>query len=167
MSLQVSFWVSFWRTFRAWWVEPEFRLVQTLYYCQKLAQRGGLARLWSRLLWRKFIIEAGCMIAPEARIGPCLKLPHAIGIVVSEDAEIGADVTLYQNVTVGRRVASEAGAPRIEDGVILYAGAVVIGPVVIGRGAVIGANAVVLTDVPEGAVYGGIPAREIGRSNWA
>jgi len=80
--------------------------------------------------------------------------------VIHKEVVIGSNVTICQNVTVGGR--GKAGAPVIEDNVFIGAGACVLGPVRIGNGARIGANAVVLADIPAGAVAVGIPARIVG-----
>jgi serine O-acetyltransferase len=81
-----------------------------------------------------------------------------LGIVIHARAIIGNDVKISQNVTIGGR-SGLADVPVIEDGVQIGAGACVLGPIRIGSGAVVGANAVVLHDVPSGAVVVGIPAR--------
>ena len=143
---------------RRWLFEPEYQVVSALYACKRLDSRGNWARPLSRWLWRRYVIGNGCFISPLASIGTGLHLPHPIGIVVSEDACIGNNVTLYQNVTLGRVTADRGGAPMIEDGATIYAGAVILGTVRIGAGAVIGANSVVRIDVPGGAVAAGAPA---------
>lgn len=84
----------------------------------------------------------------ELSCGPGLRLFHPYGLVIHRDARLGRDVSIYHQVTIGRR--DHSGEPEIGDGVTLGAGATVLGPVVIGRGAKIGAGATVLDDVPEG-----------------
>jgi serine O-acetyltransferase len=101
-------------------------------------------------------------IHPGARIGRNFFIDHGF-TVIGETAEIGDDVTIYQNVTLGG-TNPDAGVggkrhPTIGDGVIVGAGAQVLGPITVGRRARVGANAVVTKDVPEGAVMVGIPAR--------
>jgi serine O-acetyltransferase len=105
----------------------------------------------------------GIEIHPAAVIGRRLLIDHGMGVVIGETAVIGDDVTLYQQVTLGG-VSLEPGKrhPTVEDGVVIGAGAAVLGPFTVGKGARVGANAVVLKDVPAGASVVGIPARPIG-----
>jgi len=106
----------------------------------------------------------GVEIHPGATIGHRLFIDHATGVVVGETAEIGDDVTLYQGVTLGGTSLHKGKRhPTLEDGVIVGAGAQVLGPITVGTGARIGANAVVLTEVPAGVTMVGIPARIAGR----
>ena len=100
----------------------------------------------------------GISIPPEATIGPGLLIHHAGGIVIHGKATIGRDATLHHGVTVGNRV-SGAGAPRIGDRVMLGVGCVVIGAIELGHDVEVGANAVALQSLPDGAVAVGIPAR--------
>ncbi len=104
-------------------------------------------------------------IHPAATIGPGLFIDHAIGVVIGETTEIGADVTLYQGVTLGG-TALEAGKrhPTIGDRVTVGAGAKILGPVTVGSGSRIGANAVVVRDVPPDSVVVGVPGQVIARS---
>lgn len=92
-------------------------------------------------------------------VGKGTKLGYGgIGVVIHARAVLGDNVVISQNVTIGGRSGHET-VPVIHDDVFIGAGAVIIGPVVIGKGAQVGANAVVLKDVPENAVVGGIPAK--------
>jgi serine O-acetyltransferase len=89
-------------------------------------------------------------------------IDHGMGIVVGETSEIGDDCTLYHGVTLGGTSWNKGKRhPTLESGVIIGAGAKVLGPIVVGRGAKIGSNAVVVRDVPPGATAVGIPARFI------
>src|SRR5487761_1807772 len=102
-------------------------------------------------------------IHPAARIGQRLFIDHGAGVVIGETAEIGDDVTLYQGVTLGGTSLSRGKRhPTLEDGVIVGAGAKILGGFTIGAGARVGANAVVLQEVPAGATVAGVPARPIG-----
>ncbi len=107
-------------------------------------------------------ILSGIEIHPGATIGRRLFIDHGTGVVIGETAEVGNDVTLYQGVTLGG-TSLEVGKrhPTLEDGVIVGSGAQVLGPHVIGAGARIGANAVVLEDVAPGVTMVGIPAKVV------
>ncbi|WP_369825727.1 serine O-acetyltransferase [Caulobacter sp. BP25] len=99
-----------------------------------------------------------CEVALGTQLGPAAYIPHPYGIVVG-DATIGRNVTILQNVTIGTASRSRRDTPIIGDDVFIGAGAVIIGAVKIGPGASIGANAVVVKDVPAGASAIGVPAR--------
>lgn len=126
------------------------------------------ARRWhlaGRLLSHMGRCATGIEIHPGARIGKRLFIDHGMGVVIGETAEIGDDCTLYQDVTLGG-TSLERGQkrhPTLGNDVIISAGAQVLGPFRVGDGARIGAQAVVLKEVPDGATMVGIPARPVGR----
>lgn len=103
-------------------------------------------------------------IHPGATIGPGFFIDHGCGVVIGETAELGADVTLYHGVTLGG-VSWNPGKrhPTLGDRVMVGAGAKILGPIAIGADARVGANAVVVCDVPEGATIVGQPARIVWR----
>ena len=115
----------------------------------------------------------GVDIHPAAKIGRRLVIDHAIGVVIGETAEIEDDVTLYHNVTLGGiapAVESETQKdvkrhPTLLSGSIIGSGAQVLGPVIVGRNARVGANAVVVKDVPENCTVVGIPAQPVATSS--
>nr|WP_298381541.1 serine O-acetyltransferase [Ferrimicrobium sp.] len=121
-------------------------------------------RLLARLISTITRTLTGVEIHPGAQIGPGLFIDHATGVVIGETAEIGADVTLYHGVTLGGR-SLERGKrhPTLGDRVIVGAGAKILGPVVIGEGSSVGANAVVLESMPSYSIIVGVPAKVVRR----
>ncbi len=107
----------------------------------------------------------GIEIHPGADIQGNLFIDHGMGVVIGETAEIGNNVTLYHQVTLGG-VSLEKGKrhPTIEDNVVIGAGAKVLGAIVVGEGSRIGANAVVVKDVPPNSVVVGVPGQVVMRS---
>ncbi len=102
----------------------------------------------------------GIEIHPGAKIGRGLVIDHGMATVIGETAEIGEEVTLYHNVTLGGvSLKKEKRHPTIEDHVVVGAGAQILGPIVIGAGSRIGANAVVVKEVPPDSVVIGVPGR--------
>ena len=98
-------------------------------------------------------------IHPSASIGTSVFLDHATGIIIGAFAVIGDDVTILQNVTIGRNPSEPDRAPRIGRAVLLSSGATIVGDVIVGDFARIGAGAVVAHDVPSGCTAVGVPAR--------
>ena len=131
-----------------------------------LAKFDLIARIISQ--FSRFL--TGIEIHPKAKIGKNLFIDHGMGVVIGETSEIGDNVTIYHMVTLGgispsidsdnqRNVKRH---PTLKDNVVVGSGAQVLGPVVVGKNAKIGANAVVTKDVPENAVMVGIPAKNVG-----
>jgi serine O-acetyltransferase len=118
------------------------------------------ARVLGRFISHLGRLFTGIEIHPGAIVGRRLFIDHGTGVVIGETAVIGSDVTLYHGVTLGgTSLHSGKRHPTLDDGVIVGSGAQVLGPITVGKGARIGANAVVLTDVPPGVTMVGIPAR--------
>lgn len=108
----------------------------------------------------------GIEIHPGAKIGEDVFIDHGMGVVIGETAEVGDNVMMYHGVTLGG-VGGDKNIkrhPTVEDYAIIGAGAKVLGPIIIGKGAKIGANAVVLKDVPAYSTAVGIPARVINKA---
>lgn len=115
-----------------------------------------LGRLFSHM--GRFL--TGIEIHPGATIGKRVFIDHGMGVVIGETAVIGDDCTLYHGVTLGGTSWNKGKRhPTLEQGVVIGAGAKVLGPITIGKNAKIGSNAVVVKDVPENATAVGIPAR--------
>jgi len=123
------------------------------------------ARLPARALAELTRMLTGVEIHPAAVLGPGVFIDHATGVVIGETADVGADVTIYQGVTLGG-TSLEAGKrhPTVGDRVIIGAGAKVLGPIAIGPDSQIGTNAVVVKPVPSGSVVVGVPGQVIARS---
>ena len=107
-------------------------------------------------------VFTGIDIHPGARIGRRFFIDHGMGVVIGETTYIGDDVTLYQGVTLGGTSwRKEKRHPTVRDGVVIGAGATVLGPLTIGRGSKIGAGSVVVGDVPEESTVVGIPGKVV------
>jgi serine O-acetyltransferase len=102
----------------------------------------------------------GIEIHPGASIGRRFFIDHGMGVVIGETAQIGDDCTLYHGVTLGGTSWNKGKRhPTLGNGVVVGAGAKILGPILVGDGAKVGSNAVVVKDVPAGATAVGIPAR--------
>ncbi len=127
-----------------------------------LWQRG--ARLAARALGELTRILTGVDIHPGARIGPGLFIDHATGVVIGETAEVGEDVTIFHGVTLGGTGRDKGKRhPTIGDRVTIGAGAKVLGAIKIGEDSRIGANSVVVKEVPASAVVIGVPGQIVSR----
>ena len=104
----------------------------------------------------------GIEIHPAARIGDGLFIDHGMGVVIGETAELGDDVTLYQGVTLGGTgFATGKRHPTVQDNVTIGSGAKLLGPIVVGHGSKIGANSVVIHDVPANSTVVGNPGHPV------
>ncbi|MBD4598686.1 serine acetyltransferase, partial [Xanthomonas citri pv. citri] len=113
----------------------------------------------ARVLSQVTRAATGIEIHPGASIGRRFFIDHGMGVVIGETAEIGDDVMLYHGVTLGgRSLAKVKRHPTLRDGVVVGAGAKILGPVEIGEGTAVGANAVVVKDTPADAIATGVPA---------
>jgi serine O-acetyltransferase len=107
-------------------------------------------------------ILTGIEIHPAATIGRRVFIDHGMGLVIGQTASVGNDVTLYHGVTLGGvTLNGDKRHPTIGDCVVVGSGAQILGPVTVGAKALIGSNAVVLSDVPAGVTMVGIPARQV------
>lgn len=125
----------------------------------RMWQEPGL-RLPARLLSQLTRFLTGIEIHPAATIGKRLFIDHGMGVVIGETAVIGDDVVLFHGTTLGGKSMRRGKRhPTVGDNVVIGAGAKVLGPVWIGHDAQVGANAVVVRDVPPGALAVGVPAQ--------
>lgn len=157
-----------WRTYerdpwrQGMWAMLVYRFGRWRYGVRPALLRKPLSFLY-KLLKITCQITTGIELQCETQVGRRLKIEHFGGIIISGDAIIGDDVVLRNGVTIGLRRTGERGAPVIGNRVDIGAGAKLLGKITIGDDAVIGANAVVLCDVPAGALAVGIPARIVRR----
>jgi serine O-acetyltransferase len=123
------------------------------------------ARVAARVFAELTRILTGVEIHPGAVLGAGLFIDHATGVVIGETAEVGDDVTIYHGVTLGG-TGTDTGKrhPTIGDRVIVGAGAKILGPIKIGDDSRIGANAVVVKEVPSSSVVVGVPGQIISRA---
>ena len=122
---------------------------------------GLKLKLLARILAAFARFVTGIEIHPAAVIGDHCFIDHGMGVVIGETTIIGNRVTLYQGVTLGGVSLEHVKRhPTLGDDVVVGAGAKLLGPVLVGNGARIGANAVLLKDVPAGEIHVGIPARQ-------
>ncbi|MFT3922128.1 MAG: serine acetyltransferase [Myxococcales bacterium] len=141
--------------------QPSRQLLRALREYQEAHQTRApgwrMRARWAVLRHRFWSLIAGADIPLNSSLGGGLLMPHPNGIVVHPDARVGPNCLLFQQVTIG--TGSVPGLPRIGGNVEVGSGAKILGGVQIGDRAIIGANAVVLTDVPAGAFVAGVPAQ--------
>ena len=137
---------------------PGFRAVRRHRRAHRAYERGHF--FWARLISARTRRITGIDIHPGARIGEGLFIDHGAGVVIGETAVLGKNVTLYQGVTLGG-TGKDTGKrhPTLGDGVVVGAGAKVLGPITLGDHVKVGAGAVVLKDVPAQCTVVGNPGR--------
>jgi serine O-acetyltransferase len=152
---------------RGFW-DPSRKLLLTIrryqYWGSKRGIIAGFLRRLVVLRYRFWSVVTSSDIGLTAQIGGGLLLPHPNGVVIHPVAKIGINCLIHQQVTIGAQnieVPEDEGAPVIEGHVKIYSGAKILGPVRIGAHATIGANSVVLENVPGKATVVGVPARRI------
>jgi len=143
-------------------------------FFHRIANFFSIARfdLIARIISQFSRFLTGIEIHPKAKIGKNLFIDHGMGVVIGETSEIGNNVTIYHMVTLGgispsiqsNEQRNVKRHPTLMDNVVVGSGAQILGPVIVGKYAKVGANAVVTKDVPENAVMVGIPAKNIGIS---
>jgi serine O-acetyltransferase len=141
-------------------------------FLYKIANFFSVAKFYlvARMISQFARFITGIEIHPAAKIGKNLFIDHGMGVVIGETSEIGDNVTIYHNATLGgispsinsNEQRNVKRHPTLKDNVVVGSGAQVLGPIEVGKNAKIGSNAVVTKDVPENAVMIGIPARNVG-----
>ena len=144
-------------------------------FFHKIANFFAVAKfdLIARIISQFSRFMTGIEIHPRAKIGKNLFIDHGMGVVIGETSDIGDNVTIYHNVTLGgispsinsdnqREIKRH---PTLQDCVVVGSGAQVLGPIITGKNSKIGANAVVTKDVPENGVMVGIPAKNVGTAS--
>jgi len=144
-------------------------------FFHKIANFFAIAKfdLIARIISQFSRFLTGIEIHPKAKIGKNLFIDHGMGVVIGETSEIGKNVTIYHNVTLGGIAPSinsndqrnTKRHPTLEDNVVVGSGAQILGPIIIKKNSLVGANAVVTKDVPENAVMIGIPAKNVGTTS--
>jgi serine O-acetyltransferase len=139
-----------------------FHALQTQRVAHWLWQQGrqSLALFFQNRMSTAFGVD----IHPAARMGKGIMLDHATGLVIGETAVVGNNVSILQSVTLGGTGKDEGDRhPKIGDGVLISAGAKILGNIRVGEGAKVGAGSVVLEDVPAHTTVAGVPAKVVGR----
>jgi len=145
-----------------WLFNPCFRVLFNYRITRYWGDKTAIGRLISRVFWANSAFNCGCDISPLAVIEPGVILLHASGIVIGEGVTIKKGARLFQRVTVGtNNWREDVSGAVVEENATLYAGCVIAGSHRIGKGASVGANAVVLGDVRAGESVVGAPARAV------
>ncbi len=144
-------------------------------FFHKIANFFSIAKfhLIARIISQFSRFLTGIEIHPNAKIGKNLFIDHGMGVVIGETSDIGDNVTIYHMATLGGIAPSINSDdqrnvkrhPTLKENVVVGSGAQILGPIVVGKNAKIGANAVVTKDVPENAVMVGIPAKNVGTAS--
>jgi serine O-acetyltransferase len=130
----------------------------------KLPFAGAILR---RILWYFTLLLTRAEISHQSAIGAAVYFPHTTGIVIGDSWDVGNNVTIMQGVTLGRKDSNTPPLSRsvVEDGAVICAGAVIVGEIRIGPSSIVGANAVVLQDVPGYSKAVGVPAKILTSSD--
>lgn len=135
--------------------KTKYNIIYKLYYKYRDRKLGSLFH---------YLLESryNLVLSRKAILGYNLQLVHPIGVVIGDHVVIGDNVKVFQNVTIGGGNLGDAVAkrmPKIGDGTTIFSGAVIVGDISIGKNCTIGANAVVISDIPDNCVAVGVPAR--------
>lgn len=152
----------------AYLLEESFKVTLWFRIGTYLQQRRNLLPLYMliKIIYKHVQHKTGIQLPCGTKVDEGLRFFHHDCIIVAQSVKIGKNVSIHQGVTIGRVFnGKKAGVPIIGDNVVIFAGAKILGNVIIGNGAVIGANAVVINDVPSNSVVAGIPATIISQDS--
>lgn len=141
---------------------PSKRAIFFIRFSQVLYRRNH--RVLAHLCRNNLSTKYGIFYTFNTQIGIGLKLPHANGIIIGDGVILGDNIILYHQVTLGGRNIGDSMSnsyPKVEDNVVIYAGAKILGQIIVKRGSIVGANSVVTKDTDIDGVYAGIPAKKI------
>lgn len=136
----------------------------TNFFFQKKGFINAIAFKTSKLFLRHFQYKTGIQIPYSVQVGRGIRFMHYNSIVISSISTIGDYCTIFNDVTIGQSYSFKyKGAPKIGNNVVIFTGAKIIGNITIGNNVIIGANSVVIRDVPDNCVVAGIPAKVISK----
>jgi serine O-acetyltransferase len=139
---------------------PSYQVI-ALYRLSNFIFRKKIPLLIPILKWWTHVLYS-CEISCQANIGKNFRMPHPLGIVIGPGSIIKDNVTIFQNVTLGGKGGgNDLSFPIIESGVYIYSGAKILGSIKVGKNSIVGANSVVLKDVPSNSMAVGVPAKII------
>lgn len=151
--------LTFLQKIRVRYFQPNTNCVLLARKMWYLYSQGGLYRFISKLIYLKIVHRYGCVIYPSAQVGKGFHICHPVGIVIGQ-CSVGENFMIYQNCTVGSRIAGE-GDPVIGNNVSLCTNSVLIGNITIADQVVIGAHSLVVKDIAEAGTYVGNPLRKL------
>lgn len=125
---------------------------------KRLMHLPCIGKILAKIMWYLTSVWTACDISYQANIGGGVCIPHPTGVVIGSRVEIGSGSTIYQNVTLGTKSHEDMSYPKVGVDTFLGAGAVIIGDIRIGDDARVGANSVVMNDVPSNHLAVGVPA---------
>ncbi len=161
--MQKSNWLKSLLGHQGLWVMAQYRISRWVHFYVHIPGLRFVLKLLCAIGQKMIEILTGVELPNRAEIGGGVFMPHANGIVIHIDAKIGTNFNISQQVTIGVGGTDPSGTPVIGDRVFLGPGAKVFGPITVGNDVAIGANAVVMRDVPDHAVAVGIPAKVISQ----
>ncbi|PFH87077.1 serine acetyltransferase [Bacillus sp. AFS088145] len=139
-----------------WLFNPNYRVAVWIAYLQKVN-----SKFIKKIIQNHLEVKYSVLVSLHCKIGKCFKLEHFFGVVIGRDVVIGDNCKIYQQVTLGEK---NGKFPKIGNNVVIFSGAKIIGDIIIGDNVQVGANAVVLHDIPDNSVAVGIPAKILKQS---